>query len=101
MWVSFIFIFYPHKKIIWYNFLKIKTVGYYMNNKDFAKLIDDTIKKTGVTKTHIAKKLNVSRQQIDNILAKRNFSVDDANKLLNAIDLEIDEISIKKIEKNQ
>lgn len=72
-----------------------------MNNKDFAKQVDDTIKKTGVTKTHIAKKLNVSRQQIDNILAKRNFSVDDANKLLNSIDLEIDKISIKKIDKNQ
>ena len=48
-----------------------------MTNRDLANLIDDTIKNTGVTKTHIAKQLNVSRQQIDNILAKQNFSIDD------------------------
>lgn len=69
-----------------------------MTNKDLAKLVDNTIKNTGVTKIHIAKQLNVSRQQIDNILAKQNFSVDDANKLLNVIGYEIEKISIKKIE---
>lgn len=68
-----------------------------MTNKDLSKLVDDTIKDTGITKMHIAKKLNVSRQQIDNILAKQNFSVDDANKLLNIIGYEIDNVSIKKL----
>ncbi len=72
-----------------------------MTNKDLATLVDDTIKNTGVTKMFIAKKLGVSRQQIDNILAKQNFSVDDANKLLNIIGYEIDNISIKRIEKIQ
>lgn len=72
-----------------------------MTNKDLSTLVDDTIKNTGVTKMFIAKKLGVSRQQIDNILAKQNFSVDDANKLLNIIGYEIDNISIKKIEKIQ
>lgn len=72
-----------------------------MTNRDLATLVDDTIKNTGVTKMHIAKKLNVSRQQIDNILAKQNFSVDDANKLLNVIGYEIENVSIKIIEKNQ
>lgn len=72
-----------------------------MTNKDLSKLVDDTIKESGVTKMHIAKKLGVSRQQIDNILAKQNFSVDDANKLLNIIGYEIDNVSIKIIEKNQ
>lgn len=72
-----------------------------MTNRDLANLIDDTIKNTGVTKMHIAKQLNVSRQQIDNILAKQNFSVDDANKLLNVIGYEIDSVSIKIVEKNQ
>jgi len=68
-----------------------------MTNKELATLVDDTIKNTGVTKMHIAKKLGVSRQQIDNILAKQNFSVDDANKLLNIIGYEIGDISIKKL----
>lgn len=72
-----------------------------MTNKDLAMLVDDTIKNTGVTKMFIAKKLGVSRQQIDNILAKQNFSVDDANKLLNIIGYEIDNVSIKILEKNQ
>lgn len=72
-----------------------------MTNRDLANLIDDTIKNTGVTKMHIAKQLNVSRQQIDNILAKQNFSIDDANKLLNIIGYEIDRVSIKILEKNQ
>ena len=68
-----------------------------MTNKDLSKLVDETIKDTGITKMHIAKKLNVSRQQIDNILSKQNFSIDDANKLLNIIGYEIDKISIKKL----
>lgn len=68
-----------------------------MTNKELSKLVDDTIKETGVTKMHIAKKLNVSRQQIDNILAKQNFSVDDANKLLNIVGYEIEKVSIKKL----
>ena len=72
-----------------------------MTNKDLANLVDSTIKETGVTKMHIAKKLNVSRQQIDNILAKQNFSIDDANKLLNIIGYEIEKVSIKILEKNQ
>ncbi len=72
-----------------------------MTNKELAALVDDTIKNTGVTKMFLAKKLSVSRQQIDNILAKQNFSVDDANKLLNIIGYEIDNVSIKKLENNQ
>jgi len=68
-----------------------------MTNKELATLVDDTIKNTGVTKMHITRKLGVSRQQIDNILAKQNFSVDDANKLLNIIGYEIDSILIKKL----
>ena len=72
-----------------------------MTNKDLASLVDDTIKNTGVTKMHIAKQLKVSRQQIDNIFAKQNFSIDDANKLLNVIGYEIDSVSIKILEKNQ
>lgn len=68
-----------------------------MTNKDLITLVNETIKNTGVTKTHIAKQLGVTRQQIDNILAKQNFSIDDANKLLNVVGYEVDKISIKKL----
>lgn len=72
-----------------------------MTNKDFANLVDFYISQSGVTKQFIADKLQVKRQQIDNLLKKRNFSIEDANKLLSPIGYEVDLVSIKKIEKNQ
>lgn len=66
-------------------------------NDDLRKAVNGAIKESGVTKTHIAKKLGVSRQQVDNLLDKQNFALDDANKLLNIIGLCINDVSIKKI----
>ena len=66
-------------------------------NDDLRKAVNEAIKDSGVTKTHIAKKLGVSRQQIDNLLDKQNFALDDANKLLNVIGFCIDNVSIRKI----
>lgn len=67
------------------------------SNDDLRKAVNETIKESGVTKTHIAKKLGVSRQQVDNLLDKQNFALDDANKLLNIIGFSIGDVSIKKI----
>ena len=68
-----------------------------MTNKDLASLVDDTIKNTGVTKMHIANKLGISRQAFDKLLDKKQFSVDDANKILNIIGYNIENVVIKKI----
>lgn len=68
-----------------------------MTNKDLITLVNETIKSTGVTKTHIATKLGVSRQALDKILDKKSFSIDDANKILNIIGYEIDNVRIQKI----
>lgn len=68
-----------------------------MTNKDLITLVNETIKSTGVTKTHIANKLGVSRQALDKILDKKSFSIDDANKILNIIGYEIDNVRIQKI----
>lgn len=68
-----------------------------MTNKDLAKLVNQTIKDNGINKTFISDKLGVTRQQIDNLLNKKQFSIDDANKILNIIGYEIDNISIKKL----
>jgi len=68
-----------------------------MTNKDLANLVDDTIKNTGVTKMHIANKLGISRQAFDKLLDKKQFSVDDANKILNIIGYNIENVVIKKI----
>lgn len=68
-----------------------------MTNKDLANLVDDTIKNTGVTKMHIANKLGISRQAFDKLLDKKQFSIDDANKILNIIGYNIENVVIKKI----
>lgn len=68
-----------------------------MTNKDLIAIVNQTIKDNGVTKTFISSKMGVSRQQLDNILKKQNFSIDDANKILNVIGYKIDNIAIKKL----
>lgn len=68
-----------------------------MTNKDLVNLVDNTIKETGVTKTFISNKLGISRQAFDNLMTKKQFSIDDANKILNVIGYEIDNISTKKV----
>lgn len=68
-----------------------------MTNKDLSALVNQTIKNNGINKTFISDKLGVTRQQIDNLLNKKQFSIDDANKILNIIGYEIDNISIKKL----
>lgn len=67
------------------------------SNEELKQAVNKAIKDSGVTKTHIAKQLNISRQQVDNILNKRSFSLDDANRLLNIIGLYVDANAIKKL----
>lgn len=67
------------------------------SNQELSQAVNKAIKDSGVTKTHIGKKLGVSRQQVDNLLSKKSFSVDDANKILNIIGLYVNDIAIKKL----
>lgn len=66
-------------------------------NDELKQAVNKAIKDSGVTKTHIAKQLDISRQQVDNILSKKSFSLDDANRLLNIIGLYVDANAIKKL----
>lgn len=68
-----------------------------ITNKQLSVIVNQYITESGVTKSFIAKKIGVSRQAIDKILEKKNFSIDDANKILNVIGYTVDQISIKKI----
>lgn len=72
-----------------------------MTNKDLSNLVNQIIKDNGINKTFISDKLGIQRQSLDNMMKKKSFSVDDANTILNIIGFEIDNISVKKIEKNQ
>lgn len=72
-----------------------------MTNKDLSKLVNQTIKENGINKTFISDKLGIKRQSLDNLMKKKQFSIDDANSILNTFGFEIDNIKVKKTEKNQ
>lgn len=54
-------------------------------NDDLRKVVNDEIKKSGMTKTALSNKVGLTRQGLDKLLQKKSFSLDDANKLLNVI----------------
>jgi pts system, mannitol-specific iibc component len=68
-----------------------------MTNKDLSNLVNQIIKQNGINKTFISDKLGISRQALDHMLNKKQFSIDDANKILNIIGFEIDNITTKKL----
>ena len=68
-----------------------------MTNKDLADMVNQIIKDHGVSKTFIAAKMQISRQQLDNIFKKKHFSIDDANAILNVLGYYVDDIDIKKL----
>ena len=51
-------------------------------NQELAQAVNQTIIQTGIKKTFISEKLGISRQALDKLLDKKNFSLEDANKLL-------------------
>lgn len=55
------------------------------SNDDLRKVVNDEIKKSGITKTALSNKVGLTRQGLDKLLQKKSFSLDDANKLLNVI----------------
>lgn len=56
---------------------------------ELAQLVDDYIYHNRIKKVDIANTLGISRQRINQILNKKQFSVSDANYLLSAIDKQI------------
>ena len=68
-----------------------------MTNKDLSNLVNQIIKENGINKTFISDKLGISRQAFSKLLAKKQFSIDDANKILNIINYEVSDVVIKKL----
>lgn len=54
-------------------------------NQELAQAVNQTIIQTGIKKTFISEKLGISRQALDKLLDKKNFSLEDANKILSVI----------------
>lgn len=57
------------------------------NNDDLKKAVLKAIDDSGYKKSFIADKMGISRQAFSNFLNKSNFSLDDANKILNVINM--------------
>ena len=56
-------------------------------NQELVQAINDAIKESGYKKSYISDKLGISRQAFSNFMNKANFSLDDANKILEIIGL--------------
>lgn len=57
------------------------------NNDDLKIAVLKAIDDSGYKKSFIADKMGISRQAFSNFLNKSNFSLDDANKILNVINM--------------
>lgn len=69
-------------------------------NDDLRQAVKDAIKDSGVTKTALANKLDITRQGFDKLLAKKSFSLDDANIILDILQMyatvDINKYEVKK-----
>lgn len=54
-------------------------------NQELAQAVNEIILQSGIKKTFISEKLGISRQALDKLLDKKNFSLEDANKILSTI----------------
>lgn len=57
-------------------------------NQELARAVNEIILQSGVKKTFISEKLGISRQALDNMMSKKHFSIDDANRILSLIGYE-------------
>lgn len=73
-------------------------------NQELAQAVNEVIKKSGIKKVFIAEQLGISRQALTHFLQKANFSIDDANKILDIIgykaSAKVDKNIFQKIDKN-
>lgn len=69
-----------------------------MTNKELSLYVSNFLDQERGQKTEIAKKLGITKQTLNSLLKKQNFSIDDANKILNCIGYEL-ETNIKIIKK--
>ena len=66
------------------------------NNDDLKIAVLKAIDDSGYKKSFIADKMGISRQAFSNFLNKSNFSLDDANKILNVINMYSNTVIHKK-----
>lgn len=69
-----------------------------MTNRELANYVSNFLDQERGQKVDVAKKLGIQKQSFNNLLKKQNFSLDDANKILNCVGYKLD-TQIKIIKK--
>ena len=54
-------------------------------NQELAQAIERIIDDNGIKKIWLAEKMGISNQNFNRLMSKKNFSLDDANRILNII----------------
>lgn len=65
------------------------------SNTDLVQAVNSAIAESGYQKSYIAEQLGMTRQNLSKMLAKSNFTVHDANRILEIIDYKM-EIELQK-----
>lgn len=60
----------------------------YHNTQQFIKDYRDYLNSNGISNAHIARQINISPQQLQNIYKKQELTVNDVVRLCNAINLD-------------
>ncbi len=54
-------------------------------NQELAQAIEKIIDDNGIKKIWLSEKIGISNQNFNRLMSKKNFSLDDANRILNVI----------------
>lgn len=68
-------------------------------NKELAQAVNEAIKESGIKKNWIAEQLGIQRESFARALNKKQFSLDDANKILELLGMETETKITKKVKK--
>ena len=62
---------------------------------ELAQKVNDCIKENGIKKTWIAERMGCTQQALNKRLNKKNFTVEDANEILNTFGFEMKYMPVK------
>lgn len=52
------------------------------SNEELSQAVSDIIKDNGIKKIYLSEKIGISNQNFNRLISKKNFSLDDANRIL-------------------
>ena len=58
-------------------------------NQELAQAIEKIIDDNGIKKIWLSEKMGISNQNFNRLMSKKNFSLDDANRILNIIGYDV------------